>query len=112
MLDRVPRVYVGPNARRALTGEKGLLLGAKRPQWVDVLQFEPRTETSWNALVELRFSAFPPWEVVGLSLPSPEFHELGERLLRGLVPGDVLVTENGPSVHLGDAWTDAKLARG
>ena len=78
---------------------------------VDVLEFDAREGTRWMALVELRFTAFPPWEVVGLSLSAPEFRKLGDRLLRELVPGDVLVTEDGPSVHLGNAWTEAKLAR-
>lgn len=112
LVETIPRVYVGGNAQRALAGERGVLLGAKRPQWVDVLEFDAREGTRWKALVELRFTAFPPWEVVGLSLSSPEFRKLGDRLLRELVPGDVLVTEDGPSVHLGDAWTEAKLARG
>ena len=38
---RPPRVYVGPNAERALRGERGVLLGARRPSFVDVLEFEP-----------------------------------------------------------------------
>ena len=112
LVETVPRVYVGPDARRALAGDKGVLLGAKRPQWVDVLEFDAQPGTRWKALVELRFTGFPPWEVVGVSLSAPEFHKLRERLLRELVPGDVLVTEEGPSVHLGDAWTEAKLAPG
>ena len=112
LVETVPRVYVGPGAQRALTGEKGVLLGAKRPQWVDVLEFDARPSTRWKALVELRFTGFAPWEVVGVSLSAPEFRRLGDRLLRELVPGDVLVTEDGPSVHLGDAWTEAKLAPG
>ena len=111
LVETVPRVYVGPDAQRALSGEKGVLLGAKRPQWVDVLEFDARPGTQWKALVALRFTAFPAWEVVGLSLSSPEVRKLGDRLLRELVPGDVLVTEDGPSVHLGDAWSEAKLAR-
>lgn len=110
LLERVPRVYVGPGARRALAGSRGVLLGAKRPQWIDVLELEARDKAKWAELVELRFTAFPPWEVVGLSLPSTEFRELKARLLLELVPGDVLVTEAGPSVHLGDTWTDAKFA--
>ena len=110
LVEIIPRVYIGPEAERALAGEKGLLLGAKRPQWVDVLKFEARAHLTWKKLVQERFSAFPSWDVVGLSLPSPEFGKLAERLLAELVPGDVLVTETGTSVHLGDAWTEAKLA--
>jgi len=110
LVETIPRVYVGPDAQRALAGEKGVLLGAKRPQWVDVLEFDSRQCARWKALVELRFTGFPQWEVVGLSLSAPEFRKLGDRLLRELVPGDILVTEDGPSVHLGDAWTEAKLA--
>lgn len=111
LLERVPRVYVGADARRALKGDKGVLLGAKRPQWVDVLRFEATTATTWASLVELRFASFQPWEVVGLSLSAREFLKTSERLLRELVPGDILITEKGPSVHLGDAWTDARYVR-
>jgi len=112
LVETAPRVYVGPDAWRALAGEKGVLLGAKRPQWIDVLEFAARPAARWKALVELRFTGCLPWEVVGVSLSAPEFRKLGDRLLRELVPGDVLLTEEGPSVHLGDAWTQAKLAPG
>lgn len=111
LLRAVPTVYVGPDARRALTGEKGVLLGARRPQWIDVLAFDPRPATRTKSLVAMRFQTFPPWEVVGLSLSTSEFEKARDRLLVELVPGDVVLTERGPSVHRGDQWTKARLAR-
>jgi len=111
LIERIPRIYVGPGAARVLEGERGVLLGAKRPEWVDVLELEARGELRLEKLVALRFAAFPPWEVVGLSLLAPELVEWRDRLLRDLVPGDVLITEKGPSVHRGDGWAEAKLVR-
>ena len=111
LLERVPRVYIGPDAERALTGERGVLLGAKRPEWIDVLTVELHAGGVWSALVARRFEAPRQWEAVGLSLPFEEFQRHRVRWLRELVPGDAVVTDNGVSVHLGDVWRTAKLER-
>jgi hypothetical protein len=76
-----------------------------------VLEFESQRGVRVNTLVEERFASFAPWDVVGLSLSSSDFRKWRQPLLRGLVPGDVVVTERGTSVHLGDAWTEAKMWR-
>jgi hypothetical protein len=106
-----PRVLVGPNAERALEGERGLLLGAKRMAWVDVLEFDPRPDVTVARLVELRFSRSVPWDVVGLGLSASDLASRRESLLRDLVPGDVLLTERGPLVHDGVQWRKAPLVR-
>ena len=111
LIERSPRVYVGPGAERALRGERGVLLGSRRPQWVDVLEFDPRPDSGWERLVDLRFSPQAPWDAVGLSLPLAELRRRANKLLRELVPGDVLLTERGPRVHSGVAWIEAKLLR-
>ena len=104
-----PRVYVGPNAWRALAGERGVLLGARRAAWVDVLEFDPRPNAAIRRLVDLRFASAGPWDVVGLSLSSTDLAGRRDALLRDLVPGDVVLTEKGPRVHNGDAWVAAPL---
>ncbi len=111
LLEKVPRVYVGPDAERALSGERGVLLGAKRPEWIDVLAVDAYTGDAWNTLVARRYEAPRQWEAVGLSLPFEEFRKHRARWLRELVPGDAVVTESGILVHLGDVWQTAKLAR-
>ena len=111
LLEKVPRVYIGPDAERALLGERGVLLGAKRPEWIDVLAVDAHTGGVWNTLVARRYEAPRQWEAVGLSLPFLEFQKHRARWLRELVPGDAVVTENGISVHLGDVWRTAKIAR-
>ncbi len=111
LLENVPRVYIGPDAERALLGERGVLLGTKRPEWIDVLAVDAHAGGGWNTLVSRRYEAPRQWEAVGLSLPFLEFQKHRARWLRELVPGDAVVTENGVSVHLGDVWRTAKLAR-
>ena len=111
LLRDVPKVFVGPDARRALSGDRGLLLGSKRPEWVDVLAFDGHAEASWRRLVALRFEDAGLWEVVGIGLSSTQFRAVRKRLLGELVPGDVVVTDHGPSVHLGDTWRKAPLKR-
>ena len=111
LIEKAPRVYVGPDAGRALSGERGVLLGAKRPEWIDVLAVDAHTGDAWNTLVARRYKAPRLWEAVGLSLPFEEFRKHRARWLRELVPGDAVVTEKGISVHLGDVWEIAKLAR-
>ena len=106
-----PRVYVGPNAQRALEGERGLLFGARRTAWIDVLEFDPRPGAAVPRLVDLRFSAAGPWDVVGLSLSSSELAFSRESLLDDLVPGDVLLTERGALLHDGAGWRKARLVR-
>jgi hypothetical protein len=102
---------VGPNAERALEGGKGILLGSKRASWVDVLEFDPRPDAAIARLVDLRFSPPGPWDIVGLSLSSSELLFRRASLLEDLVPGDVLITEQGPFFHSGDAWRKAPLLR-
>jgi hypothetical protein len=102
---------VGPNAERALEGEKGILLGSRRSAWIDVLEFDPRPDAAIRRLVDLRFSPAGPWDVVGLSLSSSELARRRASLLEELVPGDVLLTERGPLFHSGDAWRKAPLLR-
>jgi hypothetical protein len=106
---KAPRVYVGPNAERALRGERGVLLGARRPAWIDVLEFDPRPDAAIRRLVALRFESTSPWEVVGLSLSSKDLPARLESLLRDLVPGDVILTEKGARVHDGADWIEAAL---
>jgi hypothetical protein len=109
LLARPPRVYVGPNAWRALAGERGVLLGARRAAWVDVVEFDPRPNAGIRRLVDLRFAASRPWDVVGLSLSSADLAVRRNALLEDLVPGDVVLTEKGPRVHNGAAWVAAPL---
>ncbi|HEY7698977.1 MAG TPA: hypothetical protein VIE88_11210 [Vicinamibacteria bacterium] len=108
LLKRAPRVYVGPAAERSLRGEAGVLLGARRPDWVDVLEFDPRPDCRCRRLVELRYAAHRR-DVVGLSLPASELRRSGAVLLRDLVPGDVVLTERGARVHTGARFVPAKL---
>lgn len=111
LLRRVPTVYVGPAAERSLQGESGVLLGAHRPDWVDVLEFDPRGGLPLRRLVELRFATHAR-DAVGLSLSSRELRRSGARLLSELVPGDVVITESGARVHTGSRWVQAKLVGG
>jgi len=104
-------VYVGPNAERSLGGERGILLGSRRPAWIDVLEFDPRPEAGVQRLVDLRFSRDGPWDVVGLSLSSSDLAGRLEPLLRDLVPGDVVLTEKGARIHTGAAWVAAPLQK-
>ena len=106
-----PRVYVGPDALRALEGERGFLFGARRTAWIDVFEFDPRPDTALPRLVDLRFSIEGSWDVVGLSLSSSDLAGARESLLHDLVPGDVLLTERGPLVHDGARWRKAPLVR-
>lgn len=86
-----------------------MLLGSHRADWVDVVEFDPRPGTDIRRLVDLRFESAGPWDVVGLSLSSSDMRGRLEALLRDLVPGDVVMTENGPKVHSGAAWMEAPL---
>jgi hypothetical protein len=109
ILGRPSCVYVGPNAERSLGGERGILLGSRRSAWVDVLEFDPQPDVGIRRLVDLRFSAAEPWDVIGLSLSSADLIKRLEPLLRDLVPGDVVLTEKGPRFHSGAAWVEAPL---
>jgi hypothetical protein len=104
-----PLVYVGPGAEPALRGERGILLGSRRPAWVDVVELDRRPGSKLVTLVDLRFAASFPWDVVGLSLPDAELRRREALLLRELVPGDVLVTERGVRFHSGARWVRASL---
>ncbi len=100
---------MGPNAERSLGGERGVLFGTRRAAWIDVLEFDPRPGVGIPGLIDLRFSRPGPWDIVGLSLTSRELAARGNALLVGLVPGDVVLTENGPKFHSGAAWVKAPL---
>jgi hypothetical protein len=86
-----------------------VLLGARRPAWIDVLEFDPRPDLAIARLVALRFEAASPWDVVGLSFGSRDLAGRLESLLRDLVPGDVILTEKGARVHDGVGWIEAPL---
>ena len=58
LLRHAPKVYVGPGAEGALRGERFVLLGARRPQWVDVLELGPPGDASLSSLVDSRFQSF------------------------------------------------------
>ena len=107
----VPKIFFGPDAIRAKQGDKGILLGMRHAQWIDVRSFEPRSAEKIPALVRLRFASFHPWEAVGLGLPARAFQRFERVLLRDLVPGDVIVTQDGAVLHLGDMWHRTKLVR-
>jgi hypothetical protein len=100
---------VGPNAARSLEGERGVLLGSHRADWVDVVEFDPRPADDIRRLVDRRFQSAGPWDVVGVSLSSSDLRERLEALLRELVPGDIVMTERGAKVHDGTAWVEAPL---
>ncbi len=102
---------MGPNAVRSLGGERGVLFGTRRAAWIDILEFDPRPGVGIPRLVDLRFSQAGPWDIVGLSLSSLELAARRESLLVDLVPGDVVLTENGPRFHSGAAWVKAPLVR-
>lgn len=109
LLTCAPKVYVGPRAERALQGERGVLLGAQRPGWIDVLEIDTGGGTSLGSLVDHRFWAFGSWDRVGLSLSAREVERHWRRLLTELVPGDVLLSGGAPLVHMGDRWEHAPL---
>lgn len=112
LIEKPPRVYVGPGALEALGGMWGLLLGAKRSEWIDVLELAPRPVSRWSALADCRLESTGfPWTIVGVSLPALELERHERALLRELVPGDVVTTERGAQVHLGDAWAEARVLR-
>ena len=115
---RSPVVYLGPGAIRALEGEKGILLGAQRPGWVDLLIFESYPGAGWRELVERRFKGRVEWDVVGVVLSRSELVSRESSLVRELVPGDVVLTlpeaaeaAEGPQVfvNLGDRLAPARL---
>ena len=111
LVDRVPDVFAGPSAARALRGERGVLLGERRVRQVDVLEFEP-CEGSRKSLLDRRFDGFDDWDAVGVSLPSADFRRAKRKLLEELVPGDVLITEDGALVHVGDDWVATRVVAG
>lgn len=111
LVEPVPRVFVGPSATRALRGEAGVLLGEKRVRQVDVLEFEPCPGPR-DSLRDRRFDGFDDWDAVGVSLPFADFRRVRGRWLDELVPGDVLLTEDGALVHVGDDWVPTRIVAG
>lgn len=117
LIARAPSVYLGPDALSALSGDKGLLLGRKRPDWVDVLVFERRTEAKVNGLLGLRFDfKREDCDVVGIVISHKELDQHNNRLVRELVPGDVVIIpeKEKPSkgrayVHLGGELKSVRL---
>jgi hypothetical protein len=106
---------LGPEARNALKEGSGLLLGAQRPGWVDVLGYEPLFREGWKEIVRRRFDDPPERDVVGVALPEKDFERSRDALIRELVPGDVLLVlgekDTTPQIyiHLGDRWASARL---
>ena len=115
LIDKIPTVYLGPGALDALEVGCGLLLGAQRPGWVDVLDYKPLSGASWRKLTRRRFEDPPERDIVGIVLSKKEFERNKEALVRELVPGDVLLTLTDEGtipqifVHLGDQWAAARL---
>lgn len=107
---------MGPGALLALRGSRAVLFGARRPAWVDVLEVEAEAgfagASGVRAILERRFGrGHDLWDAVGVSLLERDSKRLASRLLRELVPGDVLITEGGGQIHMGDAWAPAPLVR-
>ena len=109
LLGYAPKVYVGPGAEGVLRGERCVLLGARRFSWVDVLEIGPAGGRTLSSLVDSRFQAVGSWDAVGVSLPGREGVMHKTELLSALVPGDVLVSNGRPLVHMGDRWERAAL---
>ena len=96
LINRAPDVYIGPEARSALTGTRGLLLGSKRMQAVDVLRFECCSGVSAMTVLKRRWQQTVSWEIVGVSLSLGDIRSYREKILENLAPGD-LVVGNGKS---------------
>ena len=91
LIDELPVVYLGPDALGALNRERGVLLGAQRPGWVDALSFDAAPGGDWKALVDRRFWAGGDLEPVGIVVSRVDFRRLSERLSKALAPGDVVL---------------------
>jgi hypothetical protein len=117
LIETVPVVYMGPDGLVALGGGKGLLLGSKRPDWIDVVGFERRSEERIGGLIHLRLDwKSEHYDVVGIVLSKAELKKHRSKLIRELVPGDVLLVpeetkthKNRVYVHLGDELAAARL---
>jgi hypothetical protein len=115
LIEKIPIVYLGPGALGALKEGYGLLLGAQRPGWVDVLAYRPLPGASWRELTRRRFEDPPERDIVGIVLSEKDFERNNRALARELVPGDVLLALTDEDripqifVHLGDQWAPARL---
>ena len=115
LITKTPLVYLGPGALGALEQQKGILLGAQRPGWVDALAFDPAPNGDWKDLIERRFRQGSALEPVGVVLSRPDFRRLGRQLFRDLVPGDVVLTVPARAgrprayVNRGDGLAPARL---
>jgi hypothetical protein len=115
LIEKIPTVYLGPGALDALEVGCGLLLGAQRPGWVDVLDYKPLSGASWRELTRRRFEDPPERDIVGIVLSKKDFERVNDALIRELVPGDVLLAFTDERtipqmfVHLGDQWVAARL---
>jgi hypothetical protein len=114
LLQERPTVYLGPGALGALEKGFGILLGARRPAWVDLLFYEPVAGLRCKGLVERRFDSRAEAEVVGIVLSPEVFKRHQDSLLRELVAGDVALTVPGKGrpqafVNLGDEWAATRL---
>ncbi len=107
LLGRVPDVYIGPEARSALAGDRGLLLGSKRADAVDVLLFECCAGVDAVELLERRWGQAASWDVVGVGLPAADVRSCRGRILEVLAPGDVVVAtrKSGPKLYVHDGET-------
>ena len=115
LIEKIPTVYLGPGALDALEVGSGLLLGAQRPGWVDVLDYKPFSGASWRELTRRRFEDPPERDIVGIVLSKKDFERSNDALIRELVPGDIVIalTEKDTIprifVHLGDQWAAARV---
>lgn len=115
LVERVPEIYLGPEARRALQRGSGLLGGLQRPGRVDVLEFRPAIERGYRHLIESRFGPSRDWDTVGVVMPAEQHGKHRGTLAKDLVPGDVVLvcseTDERPMayVNLGDELSPARL---
>lgn len=116
VLQKVPAIYLGPNALGSLDKGRGVLRGAQRPGRVDILSFEPHSGRSRRALIDSRFAGGGDWDAVGIVLARQEVERLQLTLVSELVPGDVVLAvpeKDGDKteayVNLGDRLAPARL---
>ncbi len=113
MFRRPPEVFLGSDALAALDGTEGLLLGEKRHRQVDVFGLLP-VAGGPDALAAARFDGDrdTTWPVVGVAVADDALPAAGERLLDGLVAGDLVVVGAAREAyaHNGESLTPCSVA--